>query len=38
MRLPSLTHLRCFESAARHQSFTAAAEEMGLTGFVAQIG
>jgi LysR family glycine cleavage system transcriptional activator len=31
MRLPSLTHLRCFESAARHQSFTAAAEEMGLT-------
>ena len=31
MRLPSLTHLRCFESAARHQSFTAAAEELGLT-------
>lgn len=31
MRLPSLTHLRCFESAARHQSFTAAAEEIGLT-------
>lgn len=31
MRLPSLTHLRCFEAAARHQSFTAAGEEMGLT-------
>ncbi len=31
MRLPSLTHLRCFESAARHQSFTAAGEEIGLT-------
>lgn len=31
MRLPRLTHLRCFESAARHQSFTAAAEELGLT-------
>ncbi|MEW2914695.1 LysR substrate-binding domain-containing protein [Leisingera sp. JC11] len=31
MRLPSLTHLRCFESAARHQSFTAAGEELGLT-------
>lgn len=31
MRFPSLTHLRCFESAARHQSFTAAGEEMGLT-------
>ncbi|MFW8596128.1 LysR substrate-binding domain-containing protein [Cribrihabitans neustonicus] len=24
-------HLRCFESAARHQSFTAAGEELGLT-------
>ena len=31
MRLPSLTHLRCFDSAARHQSFTAAGEEIGLT-------
>lgn len=31
MRLPSLTHLRCFEAAARHQSFTAAGEEIGLT-------
>ncbi|MEP2717838.1 LysR substrate-binding domain-containing protein [Pseudophaeobacter sp.] len=31
MRLPSLTHLRCFDSAARHQSFTAAGEEVGLT-------
>ena len=31
MRLPNLTHLRCFESAARHQSFTAAGEELGLT-------
>ncbi|MFW8636991.1 LysR substrate-binding domain-containing protein [Cribrihabitans pelagius] len=31
MRLPGLMHLRCFESAARHQSFTAAGEELGLT-------
>jgi LysR family glycine cleavage system transcriptional activator len=31
MRLPSLTHMRCFESAARHQNFTAAGEELGLT-------
>ncbi|EBA14719.1 transcriptional regulator, LysR family protein [Roseobacter sp. SK209-2-6] len=31
MRLPSLTHLRCFEAAARHQSFTSAGEELGLT-------
>ncbi|MCP9484149.1 LysR substrate-binding domain-containing protein [Shimia sp. CNT1-13L.2] len=31
LRLPSLTHLRCFESAARHQSFTATAEELGMT-------
>ncbi|MGR3760144.1 LysR substrate-binding domain-containing protein [Roseobacteraceae bacterium NS-SX3] len=30
-RLPGLTHLRGFEAAARHQSFTAAAEELGLT-------
>ncbi|GAA6199193.1 LysR substrate-binding domain-containing protein [Aquicoccus sp. SU-CL01552] len=31
IRLPSLTHLRCFESAARHESFTIAAEDMGMT-------
>lgn len=31
VRLPSLMHLRCFESAARHESFTAAAGEMGMT-------
>ncbi|WP_259783066.1 LysR substrate-binding domain-containing protein [Aestuariispira ectoiniformans] len=30
-RFPSLTHLRCFERAARHQSFTAAAEELRMT-------
>lgn len=30
-RLPSLTNLRCFERAAHHQSFTAAAEELGMT-------
>lgn len=29
--LPSLSLLRCFEAAAKHQSFTAAAEELGLT-------
>ena len=29
--LPSLSVLRCFEAAAKHQSFTAAAEELGLT-------
>lgn len=29
--LPSLMHLRCFERAARHQSFTAAAEELHMT-------
>ncbi|OXT02815.1 transcriptional regulator [Notoacmeibacter marinus] len=29
--LPSLATLRCFDAAARHQSFTAAAEELGLT-------
>lgn len=29
--LPSLAVLRCFEAAAKHQSFTAAAEELGLT-------
>ncbi|WP_065331305.1 LysR substrate-binding domain-containing protein [Tritonibacter mobilis] len=28
---PSLSALICFESAARHESFTAAAEELGLT-------
>ncbi|WP_299936266.1 LysR substrate-binding domain-containing protein [uncultured Pelagimonas sp.] len=30
-RLPSLTQLRCFEAAARHQSFTACGEELGMT-------
>jgi LysR family glycine cleavage system transcriptional activator len=30
-RLPSLSVLRCFEAAARHESLTAAAEELGLT-------
>ena len=29
--LPSLALLRCFEAAAKHQSFTEAAEELGLT-------
>lgn len=29
--LPSVSVLRCFEAAAKHQSFTAAAEELGLT-------
>ncbi|MCB1480002.1 MAG: LysR family transcriptional regulator [Rhodobiaceae bacterium] len=29
--LPSLAVLRCFEAAAKHQSFTSAAEELGLT-------
>ncbi|MEM9634286.1 MAG: LysR substrate-binding domain-containing protein [Pseudomonadota bacterium] len=29
--IPSISVLRCFEAAARHQSFTAAAEELGLT-------
>ncbi|RLQ89191.1 LysR substrate-binding domain-containing protein [Notoacmeibacter ruber] len=29
--LPSLAILRCFEAAAKHQSFTAAAEELGLS-------
>ncbi|WP_343072347.1 LysR substrate-binding domain-containing protein [Roseibium litorale] len=29
--LPSLAILRCFEAAARHQSFTAAAEDLSLT-------
>lgn len=29
--IPSLAVLRCFESAAKHQSFTAAAAELGLT-------
>lgn len=29
--LPSLSALRCFEAAARHQSFTLAAEEVRLT-------
>ncbi|MCG6904181.1 MAG: LysR family transcriptional regulator [Rhodobacter sp.] len=30
-RLPSLSVLRCFEASAKHQSFTAAAEDLGLT-------
>jgi len=30
-RLPSLALLRCFEAAAKRESFTAAAEELGLT-------
>ncbi len=30
-RLPSFSHLRCFETAARHQSFTACGEELGMT-------
>ncbi|WP_223476603.1 LysR substrate-binding domain-containing protein [Oricola indica] len=30
-QLPSLALLRCFEAAAKHQSFTEAAEELGLT-------
>ena len=30
-RLPSLVWLRAFEAAARHGSFTAAAQELGLT-------
>lgn len=29
--LPSIATLRCFESAARHQSFTLASEELNLT-------
>jgi LysR family transcriptional regulator, glycine cleavage system transcriptional activator len=29
--IPSISILRCFEAAAKHQSFTAAAEELGLT-------
>jgi LysR family glycine cleavage system transcriptional activator len=29
--IPSISVLRCFEAAAKHQSFTAAAEELGLT-------
>ncbi|MES0881004.1 LysR substrate-binding domain-containing protein [Roseibium sp. SCP14] len=29
--IPSISVLRCFEAAARYQSFTAAAEELGLT-------
>ncbi len=31
LRQPSLIHLRCFEAAARHQSFTACGEELGMT-------
>lgn len=31
LHLPSLATLRCFAAAARHQSFTLAAEELGLT-------
>jgi len=30
-RLPSISVLRCFEAAAKYESFTAAAEELGLT-------
>ena len=30
-RLPSLTALRAFEAAARHLSFTAAADELAVT-------
>lgn len=30
-RLPSFSLLRCFEAAAKRESFTAAAEELGLT-------
>ncbi|MGH1412395.1 MAG: LysR substrate-binding domain-containing protein [Pelagimonas sp.] len=30
-RVPSLTQLRCFDAAARHQSFTACAQELGMT-------
>src|SRR5918999_316827 len=29
--LPPLPAIRCFEAAARHQSFTRAAEELGMT-------
>ena len=29
--LPPLTAVRAFEAAARHQSFTKAAEELGMT-------
>lgn len=29
--LPSFAALRCFDAAAKHESFTAAAEELGLT-------
>lgn len=31
MSLPPLSAIRCFEAAARHQSFTRAAEELGMT-------
>jgi LysR family glycine cleavage system transcriptional activator len=31
LRLPSLNALRAFEAAARHESFTEAAEELGVT-------
>src|SRR5690349_21226798 len=31
MPLPPLSSIRCFEAAARHQSFTRAAEELGMT-------
>src|SRR5918998_6058081 len=29
--LPPLAAIRCFEAAARHQSFTRAAQELGMT-------
>jgi LysR family glycine cleavage system transcriptional activator len=31
MHLPPLNSLRCFEAAARHRNFTAAAKELGVT-------
>ena len=31
MNLPPLAAIRCFEAAARHQSFTRAASELGIT-------
>jgi hypothetical protein len=31
MTMPPLSAIRCFEAAARHQSFTRAAGELGIT-------
>lgn len=31
LTIPALNQLRCFEAAARHESFTAAADELCLT-------